>query len=272
MKLLSVVIPALNEAENIPAVMASVPVAALAEAGWETEILIVDNGSTDGTGDIARELGATVVEQPERGYGNAYMAGFGAASGEVVATGDADQTYPFESLPTLLDMLESRDVDFMTTDRLHHANRLAMKNSHFLGNHVLSLVSRLLFRHDFRDSQSGMWIFRSAIWKELDVRSPGMAFSQEIKNAAALAGYRVLEVPIEYKLRVGQVKLNAVMDGIDNLTRLFEHRLRTRRTRPAGSRSAGRAHEMSGARTTSEVSAELEAGGGQCDLLTMTPM
>jgi glycosyltransferase involved in cell wall biosynthesis len=260
MKVLSVVIPALNEAENIPAVLASVPVTKLAEAGWETEILIVDNGSTDGTGDIARGLGARVVEQPERGYGNAYMAGFDAASGDVVATGDADQTYPFESLPEFLTVLEGQQIDFMTTDRLHHANRLSMKNSHFVGNHVLSLVSRLLFRHDFRDSQSGMWVFRRAIWKELDVRSPGMAFSQEIKNAAALAGLRVHEQPIEYRMRVGEVKLNAIKDGFDNLASLFEHRFRARK------RGADVSPQVEAAES------EGQAGGEPCDLVTTTPV
>lgn len=226
MKTLSIVIPALNEEENIPAVLTSVPVDRLRDAGFETEVIVVDNNSTDRTGDVARECGARVVLQPERGYGNAYKAGFDAASGSYIATGDADRTYPFDALPELLSVIEDRDVEFLTTDRLHPANREAMKDSHFVGNHVLSLVSRLLFRHDFRDSQSGMWVFRRYVWKGVDVRSPGMAFSQEIKNAAALAGYRVLEVPIEYRMRGGEVKLNAIMDGMSNLYSLFEHRLR----------------------------------------------
>lgn len=226
MKGLSVVIPALNEAPNIPAVMDSIPVAALADAGWDTEVVVVDNGSTDGTGDIARDLGASVVYQPERGYGNAYRAGFAKARGDVIATGDADRTYPFDALPELLGVLVDRNVEFMTTDRLHPANRESMKDSHFVGNHVLSTVSRLLFRHNFRDSQSGMWIFRRYVWDGLDVRSPGMAFSQEIKNAAVRARYRVLEVPIEYRMRGGEVKLNAIVDGLSNLRSLFEHRLR----------------------------------------------
>ena len=232
-KTLSIVIPAFNEAENIPPVLASVPTAKLADAGWATEVVVVDNNSTDRTGQIAREHGATVVFQPERGYGNAYKAGFAAASGDVIATGDADQTYPFDALPGLLSVLEDRDVDFLTTDRLHPANRESMKGSHFVGNHVLSSVSRLLFGHGFRDSQSGMWIFRSGVWRGIDVRSPGMAFSQEIKNAAALAGFRVLEVPIEYRMRGGEVKLNAIGDGLSNLYSLFEHRLRRNRAVPA---------------------------------------
>ena len=78
MKSLSIVIPALNEASNLPAVMESIPFTELSEAGWDARVLIVDNASTDGTGDIARGLGAQVVYQPRRGYGNAYQAGFDA--------------------------------------------------------------------------------------------------------------------------------------------------------------------------------------------------
>src|SRR5450755_1577025 len=98
MQPLSVVIPALNEYGNIPRVIDSVPMGRLYERGWETEIVIVDNGSTDGTGRLARELGARVVDQPLRGYGNAYKAGFAHARGEVIATADADLTYPLDHL------------------------------------------------------------------------------------------------------------------------------------------------------------------------------
>lgn len=226
MEKLSVVIPAYNEVDNIPWVLDSIPLERLAEAGWATEVIVVDNASTDGTGDAARQFGAKVVHQPEPGYGNAYKAGFAAASGEVIATGDADRTYPFDMLPELLGVLVERDVEFMTTDRLHPANREAMKGSHFVGNHVLSLVSRALFRHRLNDSQSGMWVFRRYVWGGLDVRSAGMAFSQEIKNEAVRAKYRVLEVPIEYRLRGGEVKLKAIADGLTNLGNLLEHRLR----------------------------------------------
>ena len=225
---LSVVIPALNEVENIPAVIAAVPVAQLREAGWDTEIVIVDNASTDGTGELAESLGARVVRQPLRGYGNAYQAGFAAVSSEVIATGDADRTYPFEALPELLGYLDEHGVDFLTTNRLHAANRRTMKASHFLANQVLSATSRALFGHDVRDSQSGMWVFRREVWQGISVTSPGMAFSQEIKNSAIRAGFRVREVPIEYRLRGGQVKLRALSDGVGNLRGLFEQRLSLR--------------------------------------------
>lgn len=226
MRTLSVVIPAYNEVSNLPDVVASIPLAELAARDWDAEVIVVDNASTDGTADVARSLGARVVHEPEQGYGNAYMAGFGAATGEVIATGDADCTYPFDALPRLLSTLVEQDVEFMTTDRLRRENRHAMKPSHTAANHALSALSRRLFRNGLRDSQSGMWIFRRYVWDSLDVRSGGMAFSQEIKNAATLAGYRYLEVPIEYRPRQGEVKLNALPDGAANLRQLFAHRFR----------------------------------------------
>jgi glycosyltransferase involved in cell wall biosynthesis len=223
---LSVVIPALNEAANLPTVMDSIPVRELAEAGWQTEVLVVDNASTDDTAEVARSLGARVVSQPARGYGNAYLAGFSAATGDIIATGDADCTYPFDALPDLLRTMVDQDVEFLTTNRLRPENRPAMKRSHALANHALSALSRMLFQNGLRDSQSGMWVFRRHVWHGLDVRSTGMAFSQEIKNAATYAGYRFLEVPIEYRMRGGEVKLNALPDGVANLRQLFEHRFR----------------------------------------------
>jgi glycosyltransferase involved in cell wall biosynthesis len=238
MRSLSVVIPAFNEAENIEDVIASIPVSQLSDLGWSTEIVVVDNNSSDGTGELARACGARVVFQPEKGYGNAYRAGFGAAGGEIIASGDADRTYPFDHLPELLAELESSGADFLTTDRLHSANRGAMKHSHFWANHVLSFFSRLIFRHGIRDSQSGMWVFHRDVWAGVDVRSPGMAFSQEIKNAAVLAGYKVTETHIEYRVRGGDVKLNSVRDGLRNLAHLFGHRIRHDGPAPAGQKQA----------------------------------
>ncbi|MEU6403059.1 glycosyltransferase family 2 protein [Streptomyces sp. NPDC046985] len=236
MRSLSIIIPALNEAENLPTVMSSIPRRELAEAGWSVDVIVVDNASTDATAEVARSLGATVVSQPRRGYGNAYQAGFDAARGDVIATGDADCTYPFDALPHLLHILDARGVEFMTTNRLGLENRHAMKPSHTVANHALSALSRALFRNGLRDSQSGMWIFQRHVWQAIEVRSPGMAFSQEIKNAATRAGFRCLEVPIEYRVRGGEVKLNALPDGVANLRQLFQHKIRDNRLRTAPTR------------------------------------
>lgn len=226
MSSLSIVIPALNEVHNLEPVIRSIPFAALSHRGWNTEVIVVDNASSDGTGDEARRLGARVVLEAARGYGNAYKAGFAAARGDFVLTGDADRTYPLDQAVGLLDHLLDNRLDFLSTNRLHSANRAAFKRSHTLGNVMLSAVSRVLFANDFRDSQSGMWIFRRSIWSALDVRSSGMAFSQELKNEASRAGFSCGEVPIAYRPRAGEVKLNAVRDGVRNLSQLLRHRLR----------------------------------------------
>jgi glycosyltransferase involved in cell wall biosynthesis len=186
----------------------------------------VDNGSADGTAAIARLHGAEVIVQPIRGYGNAYKVGIANARGEVIATGDADNTYPFGDLPTLLTTFERENADFMSTDRLHLMNRTTMKPSHFLGNYGLSLISKLFFKSPFRDSQSGMWLFRRSVWDALDVRSGGMAFSQEIKHEAYFRRFRCIEVPIDYGQRGGEVKLNAARDGMKNAMQIVRHRTR----------------------------------------------
>jgi hypothetical protein len=130
--------------------------------------------------------------------------------------------------------LSEQRLDFLSTNRLGTENREAMKPSHRLGNQVLTFVSRNFFRSPFRDSQSGMWIFRRHVWQHLDIRSGGMPFSQEIKNDAYVKGFRCGEVPIEYRVRGGDVKLNALRDGLRNLSQLVTHRLRSNRVSAAG--------------------------------------
>jgi glycosyltransferase involved in cell wall biosynthesis len=225
----SIVIPALNEEENIPSVMAMIPRDEVEAAGCALEVIVIDNASSDRTAELAASLGASVYLQPARGYGNAYHAGFAAARGDVIVTGDADCTYPFDAVPALLDHLVGGSFDFLSTNRLGRANRASMKRSHTVGNRMLTAASRSFFRAPFRDSQSGMWIFKREIWRHLDVRSGGMPFSQEIKNEAYLKGFRCDEVPIEYRKRGGVVKLHAFRDGTRNVYQLALHRMRADR-------------------------------------------
>jgi glycosyltransferase involved in cell wall biosynthesis len=220
-KKISIVIPALNEEEGIGLVINQVPVAELNNAGYDVEIVVVDNASTDNTAAVAREHGAKVVSQPLRGYGNAYKAGFNNATGDIIVTGDADMTYPFDDTLRLVQILENNNLDFLNTDRLSERKGKAMKTSHIVGNWGLSLVTQVLFRWPFKDSQSGMWIFKRSIWSHLNVEHAGMPFSQEIKVDAFSRGFKCAEVPIVYRSRVGEVKLNAIRDGLLNISQLF---------------------------------------------------
>lgn len=236
MKRITVVIPALNEEKAIGKVLREIPVKALKDMGYETEILVVDNGSEDKTATIARKSGATVFVQPIRGYGNAYKAGFANASGDIIATGDADLTYPFGELPRLLKIMETEDLDFITTNRLEHTNPEAMAPSHVFGNKLLSTITRVLFGYPFVDSQSGMWIFRRSVWEALNVHSSGMSFSEELKIEAYLHGFRCGEVPIDYRPRVGVAKLNAFEDGAKVAFEIILKRLSTLSLWRAGNR------------------------------------
>lgn len=218
---ITIVIPALNEEKGIGPVLKEIPVGTLKDMGYETEVMVIDNGSTDNTLHIAREHGANVIIQPIKGYGNAYKAGFANASGDIIATGDADMTYPFEILPEVLKRMEKENLDFINTNRLKYINPKVMSKSHIFGNFILTFFTKLLFNSPFVDSQSGMWIFKKRIWYGMDVNSSGMPFSQELKIEAYLRGYKCGEYPIRYRMRAGKEKLNTIRDGIKVTTHLL---------------------------------------------------
>jgi glycosyltransferase involved in cell wall biosynthesis len=217
----SVIIPTMNEEQSIGLVIDEVSVAL--EGVRPFEVVVVDTDSRDRTREIAAERGAVVVPEPRRGYGRAYKTGFERAEGEFVATLDADMTYPAGDIPSLLDKLEGDGLDFITTNRFARMEPGAMSAKHRLGNSVLSLAARVLFRVRFKDSQSGMWVFRRALLGSLELESDGMALSEEIKIEAFRKG-KAVEVPITYRPRVGEVKLNSWRDGLGNLRFLLRKR------------------------------------------------
>lgn len=222
----SIVIPALNEEQGIGHTIQSIPRDELSEIGFETGIIVVDNGSTDRTAEIAKENGATVVFEPRRGYGQAYKAGFSYADGEIIATCDADMTYPVESIPSLIRMLLGEQLDFITTDRFSEVQKSSMSTTHLLGNVILSTVTRAFFRIGLHDSQSGMWVFRRELLSKLHLVSNDMAFSQELKvEACHFAKCRWREVPISYRARMGTAKIRTWRDGSSNLYHLFKKRI-----------------------------------------------
>ncbi len=192
-------------------------------AGISHEILVIDTDSKDRTREIAAGRGATVIDEPRRGYGRAYKTGFDNAKGEIIATLDADMTYPAERLPELIEMLEDRKLDFITTDRFADMQKGAMSAKHRFGNWVLSATARILFRVKVHDSQSGMWLFRKSILPDLKLESDEMSMSEEIK-IEAFKKKRGAEVPITYRARVGDVKIMSWRDGLGNLKYLFRKR------------------------------------------------
>lgn len=222
----SIVIPALNEEAGIGKTIQAIPSRELERMGYKVQIVVVDNGSEDKTGEIAKRAGARVVFEPRRGYGRAYKTGFASAAGDIIATADADLTYPVEEIPRLVQLLEKENLDFITTNRFAEMDKDAMSRRNRLGNSVLNLAMRLLFRIDIADSQSGMWVFRKSILDKVILRSDGMPLSEELKlEACYFAKGRWKELPIKYRARVGKIKLRAWRDGLRNLAYLMRKRI-----------------------------------------------
>jgi glycosyltransferase involved in cell wall biosynthesis len=226
-KRISVVMPCHNEELGVRAVIEQMPPIV-------DEILVVDNASSDRTGEVARELGARVVYEERKGYGRAYKTGFAKARGDIIVTMDGDGTYPPNSIPLLLHVLLEEQVDFMSARRWRSKNDSSKSPLRLLGNAVLSTATMVLFRRFLIDSQSGMWIFRREALAHIHPDSDGMALSQEIKILAFTnPKVRCLEMPIYYGERVGESKLNLWKDGFGNLFALVKLRLslgRRRRT------------------------------------------
>ena len=184
---ITVIIPCLNEEQGIEGVMRRMP-------EFVDEVIVVDNGSTDRTSDVAKEYGAKVIREDARGYGRAYKTGFAAATGDVIVTLDGDQSYPPDAISYLLEAFLHLDVDFLNASRFPVRDREAMSLKHKIGNLILSLAMSILYFRWVRDSQSGMWVFRRSILPRHEAESDGMAFSEEIKiealksNRAAFRG------------------------------------------------------------------------------------
>jgi glycosyltransferase involved in cell wall biosynthesis len=218
---LSVIIPTMNEERSIGLVINDIKNALDGRRTYE--IIVVDTDSRDLTRDIATGHGAVVVDEPRRGYGRAYKTGFDKATGEIIATLDADMTYPAAEIPRLADMLEEKGLDFISTNRFAGMEKGAMPAKHRFGNWVLSTTARILFRVKLRDSQSGMWVFRKDVLPKLELASDGMSMSEELK-IEAFRKLRAAEVPITYKPRIGEAKLRSWKDGTSNLRYLFKKR------------------------------------------------
>jgi len=224
-KKITVVIPALNEEQAIGSVIKEIPIDELKKMGYEVEIMVIDGDSEDKTRHIANNHRAKIIIQPIKGYGNAYKAGFANATGNIIATGDADLTYPFGDLPKIIKKMEDENLDFITTDRLTNLQAGVMSRTHYFGNIVFRLITKILFGVSCKDSCSGMWIFKRSIWSKLNVKSSGWPFSQELKIEAYKSGFKCAEVPIVYRARVGEVKLNTFKDGLSGMIYLIKKRI-----------------------------------------------
>ena len=192
----SVVIPCLNEANSV-AICVDKAIAAFAAGELRGEVVVADNGSTDGSIEIAEAHGARVVRVPLRGYGAALQAGIGAARGRYVVMGDADDSYDFTAVPQFVRKLRE-GYDLVMGNRFRGGIKPgAMPWLHkYFGNPGLTAVLNLFFRAGIGDSYCGMRGFSREMYDRLDVRSTGMEFAPELIIKASQLGARISEIPI----------------------------------------------------------------------------
>jgi glycosyltransferase involved in cell wall biosynthesis len=211
--LVSVVMPCLDEEAAIGACIEKIQ-RAFAGVGINGEIVVCDNGSTDASVSIAERMGARVVHQPHRGYGNAYLKGFAAARGQYLIMGDADDTYDFSLIPQFLDALTAKGYDFVTGSRyLEGGDKHVTRLHRFVGNPALTAILNLLFGTRYTDVYCGFRGFTREAYDRIRPVSPGMEFNLELAINARLAGLKIREIPIELGPRKGESKLRTFRDG-----------------------------------------------------------
>jgi Glycosyl transferase family 2 len=191
--------PCLNEAETVARCVAEAR-AALAKARLDGEVLVADNGSTDGSRELAEGAGARVIAVSERGYGAALASGIAAARGRYVVMGDADLSYDFGAVPHFVEALDA-GADLVMGSRFKGViEKGAMPPLHrWLGNPVLTGLGRLFFRTDVSDFHCGLRGFRRDALLGLDLRTTGMEYASEMVVKAVLFGLRIAEIPVRLR-------------------------------------------------------------------------
>jgi glycosyltransferase involved in cell wall biosynthesis len=192
---LSVVMPCLNEAQTLEVCIAKAK-RAMEEAGVAGEVIVADNGSTDGSPEIATRAGAKVAPVKAQGYGSALAGGIAAASGKYIVMGDADDSYDFGHIPRFLEELR-KGADLVMGNRFKGGiHKDAMPPLHqYLGNPALTRIGRLFFRSAVGDFYCGLRGFRKDAYEKMGLRTTGMEFATEMVVKASLLHMRVTEVP-----------------------------------------------------------------------------
>jgi glycosyltransferase involved in cell wall biosynthesis len=218
----SVVIPCLNEEDNIQRCVTSA-LDALRRSEIPGEVVVADNASEDRSAELATAAGARVVHEPRRGYGSAYLAGFAAARGRYIVMADADLTYDFNEIPQFVRQLDD-GAELVMGDRMDNIQPGAMPWLHrYVGNPVLTGVLNLFFRTGVSDAHCGMRAVRRDVLPRLDLRTTGMEFASEMVIRASKEQLEIREFPIEYHPRGGESKLSSFRDGWRHLRFLLVH-------------------------------------------------
>lgn len=209
----TVVMPCLNEADGVGICVVKA-LSGFQANGLRCEVLVVDNGSTDGSPEVAARAGARVVSESRRGYGAACRRGFSDARGRYMVMGDADDSYDFTEVMRFVEPL-ARGADMVMGTRLRgEILPGAMSWSHrWIGNPILSGMLRLMFKTSVSDSHCGLRSITREAYHRINPRTDGMEFASEMVISALREGLKIAEIPIAYRPRIGTSKLSGLRDA-----------------------------------------------------------
>jgi glycosyltransferase involved in cell wall biosynthesis len=209
----SVVLPCLNEEETIEACIRKAKNAFAGEK-VEGEVIVVDNGSTDKSVEIAQKAGAKVIYEPVKGYGSALRRGIEEAQGKYIAMGDADDTYDYGEIPKFLKLLH-QGYDLVMGSRFKGKILPgAMTWTHrYIGNPILSGMLRIFFGTSVSDSHCGLRAFSKEAYRKMDLHTTGMEFASEMVIHSLKKKLKITEIPITYHPRKGETKLEGFRDA-----------------------------------------------------------
>jgi dolichol-phosphate hexosyltransferase len=224
-KTISIIIPTLNEELSIGKVIDEIPLKTLKDAGYSVNILVVD-GSTDHTADIALSKGAQVIIEKRKGKGRAIRTALEKVQADYIFMIDGDYTYSPAHIPVMLNILQTHPV--VIGSRLKgRREKGALRKVNFVGNHILTFTANILFGTRISDLCTGFWGFRRDVIGNLNLTSDGFQLEADILIQVSKKRYKIGEVPILYRCREGKAKLSGIKDGFKIARFLFSKKFRS---------------------------------------------